>query len=126
MEESNKSTEAMKAGATAAVGAGVGYGVGAASGITAIGAVGSGAGFGSGAGPVGAVVGACLGLAAFKILSCSSIVKFSHMNFGSIYFLYNSKTSLWDKVPEFASKTMGQLNFDCEWCAQAHLSPSLF
>ncbi len=67
MEESNKSTEAMKAGATAAVGAGVGYGVVAASGITAIGAVGSGAGFGSGAGPVGAVVGACLGLAAFGI-----------------------------------------------------------
>jgi len=59
--------EAAKAGGAAVVGAGVGYGAVAATGVTAAAMTGTGAGFGAAAGPVGAVIGAAVGLAGYGL-----------------------------------------------------------
>lgn len=59
--------EAAKAGGAVAVGAGVGYGAVAATGVTAAAMTGTGAGFGAAAGPVGAVIGAAVGLAGYGV-----------------------------------------------------------
>ena len=59
--------EAAKAGGAAVVGAGVGYGAVAVTGVTAAAMTGTGAGFGAAAGPVGAVIGAVVGLAGYGL-----------------------------------------------------------
>jgi len=59
--------EAAKAGGAAVVGAGVGYGAVAATGVTAAAMTGTGAGFGAAAGPVGALIGATVGLAGYGL-----------------------------------------------------------
>jgi hypothetical protein len=59
--------EAAKAGGAAVLGAGVGYGTVAATGVTAAAMTGTGAGFGAAAGPVGAVIGAAVGLAGYGL-----------------------------------------------------------
>ena len=59
--------EVAKAGGAAAVGAGVGYGAVAATGVTAAAMTGTGAGFGAAAGPVGAAIGAVVGLAGYGL-----------------------------------------------------------
>lgn len=59
--------EAAKAGGAVVVGAGVGYGAVAATGVTAAAMTGTGAGFGAAAGPVGAAIGAVVGLASYGV-----------------------------------------------------------
>lgn len=59
---------AVAAGFTGA-GAAVGYGATVVAGVSAVGVVGSGAGIGAAAGPIGAAVGALVGLAAYGVYS---------------------------------------------------------
>ena len=59
--------EAGKATGATVAGAGIGYGVVAATGVTAASFVGGGTGIGAAAGPVGAAIGATVGLAAYGV-----------------------------------------------------------
>jgi hypothetical protein len=64
--------ETIKAGASATAGAAIGYGTVAVTGMTCIGCLYAGAGCGAPAGPVGIVVGAIGGLAAYGLYRACS------------------------------------------------------
>lgn len=65
MAKQTKNERAAYATASVVGGALLGYGATAATGMTAVAAVGGGAGVGAAAGPVGAAVGALVGLSAY-------------------------------------------------------------